>query len=105
VPCDCSSDLGGVAGEPEEYARAAAGDGAQRTRIEDELRRERQASSAIGGGEGTPRVQGGAAPALTEVLEYRPHEDGYLQCPRPTSYPPVGHPFPLSTALSSSASR
>jgi hypothetical protein len=29
----------------------------------------------------------------------------YPQCPGPISYPPVGHPFPLSTALSSSASR
>jgi hypothetical protein len=55
--------------------------GVQLTRIEDELRRAclRRASSAIGGGEGTPRVQGGAAPALTEVLEYRPYKDGYLQ--------------------------
>jgi hypothetical protein len=53
--------------------------GAQLTRIEDGLRRERQASFDTGGGEGTPKARGGAAPALTEVLEYRPHEDGYLQ--------------------------
>jgi hypothetical protein len=50
-----------------------------RTRIEDELRRERQASSATGGGGVTPKARGGAAPAVTDVLEYRPHEDGYLQ--------------------------
>jgi hypothetical protein len=38
-------------------------------RLEEELRRERQrrASSA------------GAGPPVSEVLEYRPHEDGYLQ--------------------------
>jgi hypothetical protein len=55
--------------------------GAQLGRLEDELRRERQrrASSAAGGGEDAPRIQEDAAPPLTEVLEYRPHEDGYLQ--------------------------
>ena len=26
-----------------------------------------------------PSLQEGAAPPVTEVLEYRPHEDGYLQ--------------------------
>jgi hypothetical protein len=55
--------------------------GAQITRLEDELRRERQrrASSAGDGGEDAPRFQDGAAPPVTEVLEYRAHEDGYLQ--------------------------
>jgi len=55
--------------------------GSQLGRLEDELRRERQrrASSAAGGGEGALHVQEGAAPPVTEVLEYRPHEDGYLQ--------------------------
>jgi hypothetical protein len=54
---------------------------AQIGRLEDALRRERQrrrASSA--GGEGdAPRLQEGAGLPVTEVLEYRPHEDGYLQ--------------------------
>jgi hypothetical protein len=55
--------------------------GAQLGRLEDELRRERQrrASSAGDGGEDAPRFQEGAAPPVTEVLEYRPHKDGYLQ--------------------------
>src|SRR5215204_4707326 len=55
--------------------------GAQIGRLEDEIRRERQrrASSAGDGGQGAPRIQEGAAPPVTEVLEYRPHEDGYLQ--------------------------
>ena len=49
-------------------------------RLEDELRRERQRrASSEGGGEGAPQVQECAALPLTEVLEYRPHEDGYLQ--------------------------
>ncbi len=55
--------------------------GAQIARLEDELRRERQrrASSAAGGGQDAPQVQKAAAPPVTEVLEYRPYEDGYLQ--------------------------
>jgi hypothetical protein len=50
-------------------------------RLEGELRRERQrrASSATGGGEGAAQIHEGTAPPVTEVLEYRPHEDGYLQ--------------------------
>jgi hypothetical protein len=52
--------------------------GAQLGRLEEELRRQRRASSACGG-EDAPCIQGGAAPPLTEVLEYRPYEDGYLQ--------------------------
>jgi hypothetical protein len=49
-------------------------------RLEDEIRRERQRrASSEGGGEGAPRIQEGAATPVTEVLEYRPHEDGYLQ--------------------------
>jgi len=49
-------------------------------RLEDELRRERQGrASSEGGGQDAPRIQEGAAPPVTEVLEYRPHEDGYLQ--------------------------
>jgi hypothetical protein len=49
-------------------------------RLEDELRRERQRrASSEGGGEDAPRVKEDAAPPVTEVLEYRPHEDGYLQ--------------------------
>jgi hypothetical protein len=55
--------------------------GSQLGRLEDEIRRERQrrASSAGDGGQDARRVQEGAALPLTEVLEYRPHEDGYLQ--------------------------
>jgi hypothetical protein len=47
-------------------------------RLEEEIRRERRASSE-GGGEGAPQTHEGTAPHVTEVLEYRPHEDGYLQ--------------------------
>ena len=48
--------------------------------LEEELRRERQRrASSEGGGQDAPRIQEGAAPPVTEVLEYRPHEDGYLQ--------------------------
>ena len=47
-------------------------------RLEDELRRQRRASSE-GGGEDAPHVQEGSAPPVPEVLEYRPYEDGYLQ--------------------------
>ena len=54
--------------------------GAQLGRLEDELRRERQRrASSAGGGQDAPRLQEDAAPPVTEVLEYRPHEDGYLQ--------------------------
>jgi len=49
-------------------------------RLEDELRRERQRrASSAGGGWDASHVQDDAAPPVTEVLEYRPHEDGYLQ--------------------------
>jgi len=50
-------------------------------RLEDALRRERQRrrASSEGGGEDAPQIHEGTAPPLTEVLEYRPHEDGYLQ--------------------------
>jgi hypothetical protein len=54
--------------------------GAQLGRLEDELRRERQRrASSAGGGRDVSHVQEDATPSLTEVLEYRPHEDGYLQ--------------------------
>jgi hypothetical protein len=54
--------------------------GAQLGRLEDEIRRERQrrASSEDLGSALFPAHEG-TAPPLTEVLEYRPHEDGYLQ--------------------------
>jgi hypothetical protein len=49
-------------------------------RLENEIRRERQRRAASeGGGEGAPQIHEGTAPPLTEVLEYRPYEDGYLQ--------------------------
>jgi hypothetical protein len=54
--------------------------GAQLGRLEDELRRERQRrASSQGGGEGAFQIHEVTAPPVTEVLEYRPHEDGYLQ--------------------------
>ena len=54
--------------------------GSQLGRLEDEIRRERQRRpSSEGGGEDAPHVQDDAALPVTEVLEYRPHEDGYLQ--------------------------
>jgi hypothetical protein len=54
--------------------------GAQIGRLEEEIRRERQRrASSEGGGEGAPQIHEGTAPPLTEVLEYRPYEDGYLQ--------------------------
>ena len=54
--------------------------GPQLKRLEDELRRERQRrASSAGGGQDAAQVQRDAAPPVTEVLEYRPHEDGYLQ--------------------------
>jgi len=50
-------------------------------RLEDETRRERQrrAPSAGDGEQDASRIQKGTVPPLTEVLEYRPYEDGYLQ--------------------------
>ena len=54
--------------------------GAQIGRLEDEIRRECQRrASSEGGGEGAPQIHEGTALPLTEVLEYRSHEDGYLQ--------------------------
>jgi hypothetical protein len=54
--------------------------GAQLGRLEDEIRRERQRrTSSAGWGEDPLQIQEDAAPPVTEVLEYRPHEDGYLQ--------------------------
>jgi hypothetical protein len=54
--------------------------GAQLGRLEEAIRRERRRrASSAGGGENAPRIQEGAAAPVTEVLEYRPHEDGYLQ--------------------------
>ena len=49
-------------------------------RLEDEIWRERRRrASSAGGGEDAPHLQEDTAPPVTEVLEYRPHEDGYLQ--------------------------
>jgi hypothetical protein len=49
-------------------------------RLEDELWRERQRrASSAGGRRDASHVQEDAAPPVTEVLEYRPYEDGYLQ--------------------------
>lgn len=54
--------------------------GAQLGRLEEELRRERERRApSAGGAQGAPRIQEDAAPPVTEVLEYRPYEDGYLQ--------------------------
>jgi len=49
-------------------------------RLEDEIRRERQRrASSEGGAEGATQIHESTAPHVTEVLEYRPYEDGYLQ--------------------------
>jgi hypothetical protein len=54
--------------------------GAQIARLDDEIRRElRRRASYAGEEQDAPRVQEGAAPPVTQVLEYRPHKDGYLQ--------------------------
>jgi hypothetical protein len=55
--------------------------GSQLGRLEDEIRRELRcrASSAAGWEQDASHIQEGASPPVTEVLEYRPHEDGYLQ--------------------------
>jgi hypothetical protein len=54
--------------------------GSQLGRLGGEIRRERQRrASSAGGGEDSPQIHESTAPPVTEVLEYRPHEDGYLQ--------------------------
>jgi hypothetical protein len=54
--------------------------GSQLGRLEDEIRRERpRRDSSACRREDAPRIQEGAAPPVTAVLEYRPYEDGYLQ--------------------------
>jgi hypothetical protein len=54
--------------------------GPQLGHLEDEIRRERQRrASSASGGQDAALDQEGAAPPVTEVLEYRSHEDGYLQ--------------------------
>jgi hypothetical protein len=53
--------------------------GTQLGRLENEIRRERQRrASSASGGQDAAHVQKDAAPRVTEVLEYRPYEDGYL---------------------------
>ena len=54
--------------------------GSQLGRLENEIRRERQRRASSEGGErDAPQIHEGTAPPVTEVLEYRPHKDGYLQ--------------------------
>jgi hypothetical protein len=54
--------------------------GSQLGRLEDELRRERlRRTSSTGGERDAPRLQEDAALRVREVLEYQPHEGGYLQ--------------------------
>jgi len=49
-------------------------------RFEDEIRRERQRrASSAGEGQDASHIHEDTTPPLTEVLVYRPHEDGYLQ--------------------------
>jgi hypothetical protein len=60
--------------------RLAELSGSQLGRIEDEIRRERQRrASSAGGGHDASQIHEGTAPPVSEVLEYRPYEDGYLQ--------------------------
>jgi hypothetical protein len=54
--------------------------GSQLGRLEHEIRRERQRrASSAGGGRDASHVQEDVALPVTEVLEYRAYEDGYLQ--------------------------
>lgn len=54
--------------------------GAEISRLEAELWRERQHRASLAGEvQDFPTVREGATPLVTEVLEYRPYEDGYLQ--------------------------
>jgi hypothetical protein len=54
--------------------------GSQLGRLEDEIRREWQhRASSAGEGQDAAHVQEGTTSPVTEVLEYRPYEDGYLQ--------------------------
>ena len=53
--------------------------GAQLGRLEDEIRRERRRRASSGEDRLAQSNREGAKPPVTEVLEYRPHEDGYLQ--------------------------
>jgi hypothetical protein len=54
--------------------------GAQLGRLEEEIRRERQRrASSESEAEGATQIHEGTAPPVTEILKYRPHEDGYLQ--------------------------
>ena len=69
-----------VADLVEEIIRRLPGlTGAEIARLEDELRRERQRRGLSEAEGKNTRDQPGTAPPVTEVLEYRPHEDGYLQ--------------------------
>lgn len=53
---------------------------AEISRLEAELRRERQRrASSAGEGQDSPRDHEDAALPVTQVLEYRPYQDGYLQ--------------------------
>jgi hypothetical protein len=64
----------------EMIGRLAELTGAQLGRLEEEIRRERRRRATSAGGDRlalSDREE--AALPVTEVLEYRPHEDGYLQ--------------------------
>lgn len=54
---------------------------AEISRLEAEIRRERERRAYFNADEDqdATRVREGAAPPVTEVLKYRPHEDGHLQ--------------------------
>ena len=63
-----------IIGQPPELTESQLG------RLEDELRRERQRRASFAGGEHpAPRVHEDEALPLTDILEYRPYEVGYLQ--------------------------
>lgn len=56
--------------------------GTEIARLEKELQRERErrASAGTDGGDrSVPHAREGTAPPVTEVMEYRPYEDGHLQ--------------------------
>jgi hypothetical protein len=75
-------------------------------RLEEELRRERQRrASSVGGGRDAPGVQEGAPPPVTEVLEYRPHADGYLQLELRATYVATARPGSVGPTGTSNSTR
>jgi hypothetical protein len=47
--------------------------------VEEIIERQRRAASSAGEGQDASHNHEDTTPSLTEILEYRPHEDGYLK--------------------------